>query len=357
MDRKSEITKNVAIVHEQIVGHFQTITTRTAQSRTSILEEVARFHAEHDQSAADLRSKMDRIEALRKAIGTELDSQRSQLGKVRSLLDDHAMDRKRRKMEILRIGQTTSFRFESQYSEWTVATDEVAADCEDADNLMIAVHAVSFSKITKHLAKFGKLKYKVFRPIAAEPEVAETKMDDVVPSATTKQDAVTKSLAITECSTAANVEAEGPSNGPLEPQPISKGSEGQIEQIQRSDFDPEQIPPFEPSLESQSETIHSLTRSVSEKDALIESTAVDGRKLKTTFFNVYNPKSGERRGNEQRCDHIITDNDATATNKQSKIIYVGSTFRISTAQSSYVDTRKFPPMLPYFVYFGKHAIS
>ena len=308
MDRKSEITKNVAIVHEQIVGHFQTITTRTAQSRTSILEEVARFHAEHDQSAADLRSKMDRIEALRKAIGTELDSQRSQLGKVRSLLDDHAMDRKRRKMEILRIGQTTSFRFESQYSEWTVATDDVAAEldrdritgthCEDADNLMIAVHAVSFSKITKHLAKFGKLKYKVFRPIAAEPEVAETKMDDVVPSATTKQDAVTKSLAITECSTATNVEAEGPSNGLLEPQPISKGSEGQIEQIQRSDFDPEQIPPFEPSLESQSETIHSLTRSVSEKDALIESTAVDGRKLKTTFFNVYNRKSGAMRGNE-----------------------------------------------------------
>ena len=201
MDRKSEITKNVAIVHEQIVGHFQTITTRTAQSRTSILEEVARFHAEHDQSATRLRSKMDRIEALRKAIGTELDSQRSQLGKVRSLLDDHAMDRKRRKMEILRIGQTTSFRFESQYSEWTVATDDVAADCEDADNLMIAVHAVSFSKITKHLAKFGKLKYKVFRPIAAEAEVAETKMDDVVPSATTKQDAIT--------------EAEGPSNGPL----------------------------------------------------------------------------------------------------------------------------------------------
>ena len=129
----------MVIVQQQMSEHFENITSRTIESGASIFEEMGEFRSVHEESTAELQSKMEHIESTRNEIGADLDSQHSQLVKIRSLLQNHSVNRKDRKMQILRIGKRASFRFESKRCSFDDAVDRAlngGTSSNDSDDLM-----------------------------------------------------------------------------------------------------------------------------------------------------------------------------------------------------------------------------
>ena len=204
MEMHREQSQNVDAVEQDISTKFECISSQTKQHQMRLLEELELYKTQCSASGEALQSALSALAAVQQRMDSERQHQENQLLRVKQLLENHELDRRARKSQVLGIGEDVQNRFDRNQATFQELIrshpDLVTAhnDAESAgdlnqnsnasdlaepgncgnglnapDDFMIELNVHSFTKIMRHLPKFGRLKYRAFDPLHRSKGVQE----------------------------------------------------------------------------------------------------------------------------------------------------------------------------------------
>jgi len=170
MQNHQQQTHQIRVVEDDIASKFECISSSTLRHQEALTEELREFKMQCAESSKQIQSTLDELAALQSTMDSEQRHQETQLLRVQQLLESHNVDRRRRQHEVLEIGHDVGRRFDEHNLKFEAMMRCHAViqsgDPQDAEKgnhqFMVALNTASFTKIMRHLLKFGKLKYRPF---------------------------------------------------------------------------------------------------------------------------------------------------------------------------------------------------
>jgi len=176
MQRHQQQTQQISVVEEDIDSKFKSISSSTLRHQEALIEELREFKMQCADSSNQIESTLNELVTLQSTMDSEQRHQESQLLRVQQLLESHNGDRRRRQQQVLDIGDAVGRRFEEHnlkfeemmmqchsHSVTKTSHDDDGDDAEKANHqFMVELNTTSFTKIMRHLSKFGNLKYRPF---------------------------------------------------------------------------------------------------------------------------------------------------------------------------------------------------